>query len=96
MSSVLDGTSWMLEGLCAQVGGDSWFPEKGGSTQEAKRICMSCPVRIECLEDALARNERFGIAGGKSERERRKIAQDRARELEQTQQSPTSDREVAA
>lgn len=65
---------WMDDAVCAQVGNDLWFPEKGGSTAEAKRICGTCPVAAQCLEYALARNERFGLWGGKSERERRKIA----------------------
>ena len=47
--------------------------EKGGSTREAKRICGECPVRAECLEYALEEDERFGIWGGMSERERRKL-----------------------
>jgi WhiB family redox-sensing transcriptional regulator len=50
-----------------------FFPEKGGSTREAKRICGECPVRAECLEYALEEDERFGIWGGMSERERRKL-----------------------
>jgi WhiB family transcriptional regulator, redox-sensing transcriptional regulator len=49
------------------------FPEKGGSTREAKRVCLSCEVRSECLEYALAHDERFGIWGGLSERERRRL-----------------------
>ncbi len=49
------------------------FPEKGGSTREAKRVCLSCDVRSECLEYALAHDERFGIWGGLSERERRRL-----------------------
>lgn len=64
---------WMLEGLCAQVDPDLWFPEKGGTTGDAKRICMKCPVRADCLEYALAHDERFGIWGGLSERERRAL-----------------------
>ena len=49
------------------------FPEKGGSTREAKRICLGCEVRDACLEYALANDERFGIWGGLSERERRRL-----------------------
>ena len=49
------------------------FPEKGGSTREAKKICLGCEVRHECLEYALAHDERFGIWGGLSERERRRL-----------------------
>lgn len=69
---------WMVDAMCAQTDPDSFFPEKGGSTAEAKRVCLGCPVRQTCLEWALQRNERFGIYGGKSERERRKIAKERA------------------
>lgn len=65
--------SWQDQALCAQTDPEAFFPEKGGSTREAKRICASCPVRIECLDYALAHDERFGIWGGLSERERRKI-----------------------
>jgi hypothetical protein len=68
---------WMADAVCAQTDPDAFFPEKGGSTAEAKRVCLGCPVRETCLEWALASGERFGIFGGKSERERRKIAQQR-------------------
>jgi WhiB family redox-sensing transcriptional regulator len=52
---------------------EAFFPEKGGSTREAKKVCRSCEVRAECLEYALEHDERFGIWGGLSERERRRI-----------------------
>lgn len=69
---------WMQDAICAQTDPEAFYPEKGGSTAEAKRVCMGCPVRSECLEYALENQERYGIFGGKSERERRKIAKDRA------------------
>ncbi|SEE98401.1 WhiB family transcriptional regulator [Ruania alba] len=65
--------SWQERALCAQTDPEAFFPEKGGSTREAKRVCVSCDVRAECLEYALAHDERFGIWGGLSERERRKL-----------------------
>lgn len=68
---------WMAEGLCAQVDMDLHFPEKGGSTADAKRICRACPVRAECLQYALEHDERYGVWGGVSERERRKLARPR-------------------
>ncbi|PPK69814.1 WhiB family transcriptional regulator [Actinokineospora auranticolor] len=64
---------WQERALCAQTDPEAFFPEKGGSTREAKRICLGCEVRAECLEYALAHDERFGIWGGLSERERRKL-----------------------
>jgi WhiB family redox-sensing transcriptional regulator len=64
---------WQEEALCAQTDPEAFFPEKGGSTREAKRVCGRCAVQSECLEYALARDERFGIWGGLSERERRRL-----------------------
>lgn len=64
---------WQERALCAETDPEAFFPEKGGSTREAKRICMGCEVRDECLEYALAHDERFGIWGGLSERERRRL-----------------------
>ena len=64
---------WQERALCAQTDPEAFFPEKGGSTREAKRVCLSCEVRGECLEYALANDERFGIWGGLSERERRRL-----------------------
>ncbi|GLZ38491.1 WhiB family transcriptional regulator [Actinokineospora sp. NBRC 105648] len=68
-----DEQEWQERALCAQTDPEAFFPEKGGSTREAKRICLGCEVRSECLEYALAHDERFGIWGGLSERERRKL-----------------------
>jgi WhiB family redox-sensing transcriptional regulator len=65
--------AWRLEALCAETDPEAFFPEKGGSTREAKRVCTGCTVRAECLESALTNDERFGIWGGLSERERRRL-----------------------
>ncbi len=65
--------SWEDRALCAQTDPEAFFPEKGGSTREAKKVCRSCEVRAECLEYALEHDERFGIWGGLSERERRRL-----------------------
>ena len=64
---------WHERALCAQTDPEAFFPEKGGSTREAKKVCTGCEVRGECLEYALEHDERFGIWGGLSERERRKL-----------------------
>jgi len=65
--------SWQDQALCAQSDAETFFPEKGGSTREAKRICANCEVKQDCLEYAIAQGERFGIWGGLSERERRRM-----------------------
>ena len=69
----MDDLGWQDRALCSQTDPEAFFPEKGGSTREAKRICQGCEVRSDCLEYALAHDERFGIWGGLSERERRKL-----------------------
>ena len=68
-----DPLAWQSDSLCAQTDPEAFFPEKGGSTRDAKKICTSCEVRSRCLEYALENDERFGIWGGLSERERRKL-----------------------
>lgn len=65
--------NWEDGALCSQTDPEAFFPEKGGSTREAKNICGRCEVKASCLEWALAYDERFGIWGGLSERERRKL-----------------------
>ena len=68
-----DEGGWQDRALCSQTDPEAFFPEKGGSTREAKRICVGCQVRAECLEYALVNDERFGIWGGLSERERQRL-----------------------
>jgi WhiB family redox-sensing transcriptional regulator len=68
-----DAQSWQERALCAETDPEAFFPEKGGSTREAKKICSGCEVKAECLEYALGNDERFGIWGGLSERERRRL-----------------------
>ena len=64
--------AWMKEALCAQVDiGDIFYPDKGGSATIAKNVCAQCPVRQVCLDYSLASNERFGVWGGLTARERR-------------------------
>ena len=65
--------AWQVDALCAQTDPEAFFPEKGGSTRDAKKVCGACPVRQECLDYAMANDERFGIWGGLSERERRRL-----------------------
>lgn len=47
---------------------------------EARQVCAGCVVRIDCLEWALANRQRFGIWGGLSEHQRRRILRNRRRE----------------
>lgn len=71
-----DTQDWREEALCAQVGGDLWFPGKGESYTEAKRVCAICPVQESCLEDALNRSnddDHYGFQGGVGPITRRRL-----------------------
>lgn len=81
MSALTDGLTdrpWIADALCTQVDTELFFPEKGGNSNPAKTICTACTVRADCLTDALDRDERFGIWGGFSERERRALKDENA------------------
>ncbi len=69
---------WQEHANCLGVDPDLFFPERGASTREAKSVCRGCDVRLECLEYALGHGEKFGIWGGLSERERRRVRRERA------------------
>jgi WhiB family redox-sensing transcriptional regulator len=64
---------WTELALCSQIDPELFYPDKGGDTKPAKRICADCEVRAECLAYALQHGERFGVWGGLSERERRRL-----------------------
>ena len=68
-----DREPWMADGICSSTDPEAFFPEKGASTRDAKRICFGCPVSTDCLQYAMDHDERFGVWGGFSERERRNL-----------------------
>lgn len=64
---------WTRLAECQYTDPDAFFPEKGASVTEARRICRGCPVRVQCLRYALGNEETHGIWGGLSERELRAL-----------------------
>src|SRR5690606_18251896 len=76
-TELIDDNSWQDLANCLGVDPDLFFPERGASTREAKEVCRSCVVREECLDYALGTGQKFGIWGGMSERERRRIRRQR-------------------
>ena len=61
---------WRLSGACIGKDAELFFVPRSGNTLPAKQICAACPVRRACLEWAIDVNERCGVWGGMSERER--------------------------
>src|SRR4030065_1737638 len=72
-----DDLAWQDDANCRGANADLFFPERGASARTAKAICRECQVRAECLEFAIVTGEKFGIWGGMSERERRRVRRDR-------------------
>jgi WhiB family transcriptional regulator, redox-sensing transcriptional regulator len=73
-----EADAWQEYASCRGLDPDLFFPERGGDTRSAKAVCDGCPVRAECLDYALTPPvEKFGIWGGMSERERRRIRSQR-------------------
>lgn len=64
---------WSKRAACLNMDTDLFYPDKGRSTRMAKAVCRRCPVTAQCLEWALEHNERFGVWGGLSEPERRRL-----------------------
>jgi WhiB family transcriptional regulator, redox-sensing transcriptional regulator len=64
---------WLDGALCAQTDPEIFFPEMGVTSRDAKRVCMACEVRAQCLEYALDRGITHGVFGGLSERQRRPL-----------------------
>jgi WhiB family redox-sensing transcriptional regulator len=83
--SGMEDRGWQSRANCMGVDPDLFFPERGASTREAKEVCRGCVAREDCLEYALDNGEKFGIWGGMSERERRRLR--RARAIERRAQA---------
>ena len=71
--NIIAPPEWTTAALCAQVDPDLFYPESGAPNRDAKRVCGGCEVRAQCLAYALAHRERFGVWGGTTERERRRM-----------------------
>ena len=65
-------SSWRVNASCRDTDPDGLFV-RGAEQNRAKIVCMGCPVRAECLAEALDDRINFGIWGGMTERERRAL-----------------------
>ena len=72
--------SWMGRGNCAGMNPDLFFPARGEASAPAKAVCAPCEVKERCLNYAIEGGERFGVWGGMSERERRRVRRGRQEE----------------
>jgi WhiB family transcriptional regulator, redox-sensing transcriptional regulator len=66
---------------CDGLDTDLWYPDQGNSYacyEQARRICYGCPVRVACLQFAVDTDQRFGLWGGMTPRERNRLRRQRA------------------
>jgi len=63
---------WTARAACRDDAPDTLFVQ-GAAQNRAKSVCLGCPVRTECLADALDNRVEFGVWGGMTERERRAL-----------------------
>ena len=70
----MDFEPWRDEAACLQYPSEMFFPEKGSNSRPARAVCAGCPVKSQCLAWALEHREAFGIWGGMTENQRRRLA----------------------
>ena len=70
-----DASEWTMRAKCRDMA-DALFPE-GKDQKRARHVCMGCPVRMECLIEALDNRIEWGVWGGMTERERRHLLRTR-------------------
>ena len=71
-ASPLGNAEWTLRAVCVGVDPDALFVT-GAAQRDAAKVCQACPVRLECLADALDNQIEYGVWGGMTERQRRAV-----------------------
>lgn len=71
-AALLDRPSWMADAACAGMATETFFPGRGGDVEGPRQVCMSCPVKVECLDYALSTEDYpVGVWGGRTARQRK-------------------------
>lgn len=68
-----DPTNWRDRAACRRTNPTVFFPEPPGGTDDAARVCADCPVRTECLAEALKLRDTYGYRGGHTGEERARL-----------------------
>ena len=68
----MEQPDWRVNASCREQDPDGLFV-RGKEQRKAKLVCIACPVRTECLAEALDGRIEFGVWGGMTERERRAL-----------------------
>ena len=74
--TALHQEDWTVHAKCQGLQ-DALFPE-AADQKRARQLCSGCPVRSECLAEALDNRIEWGVWGGMTERERRLLLRQRS------------------
>jgi len=80
MPGVVDAAlvDWRRLAACRSADPDLFFPVSGGGwagqVEKAKALCGACRVRRHCLQYAITEDEPYGVWGGMTEDERRRVS----------------------
>lgn len=67
----------MTDAACAGMDTNLFYPERGEDNAQAVAVCRDCPVREQCLDHAVRNGETYGVWGGLSGKQRRRLRRDR-------------------
>ncbi len=79
MVEAVRAADWMERALCRDSDPDSFFPSSARQPNVAIALCLRCPVKQECFEFGMG--EKFGVWGGTSENDRKKIRRLQRKEM---------------
>ena len=79
LAAPLTDQEWHQDAACRDTDPDLFFSTADADRTAALQLCQACPVRMECLEHALATREAYGIWGGTDEQERKRLLRRRRR-----------------
>jgi WhiB family redox-sensing transcriptional regulator len=72
LTSLIGDSDWAARAVCTGSDPDALFVT-GAAQRNAAKLCQACPVRLECLADALDNQIEYGVWGGMTERQRRAV-----------------------
>lgn len=72
-TDLLQMPDFHMRGNCYGQDAELWWAEDDAAKRIAVAVCQACPVRVECLEHALAVPEKEGIWGGLLPYERKRL-----------------------
>lgn len=75
LMALLERPEWHARAACRGAEPDRWFPGQGQPVDDARQVCQGCQVAVDCREAGLS--EKFGIWGGLTEIQRRRLRQER-------------------